>query len=130
MVVMIRSVCCPGMRRRPIEVLPGLRTELSTLDFTEMPTASSSTAWSPVAWALSKVCWAIAVALFDSVSTWARRVLYRLSPMLIDMYEPITITARLESTTVIATMRNCSDVRQNRVKRGRYDLQSRPGRTA
>jgi hypothetical protein len=46
--------------------------------------------------------------------------------MLIDMYEPMTITAMPDSTTVIATVRNCSDVRQNRMSRGRYALQSRP----
>ncbi len=45
--------------------------------------------------------------------------------MLIEMKEPMMSTARPESTTVIATVRNCSDVRQNRASRPGYDRQSK-----
>ena len=116
------AVCCmtsevswPGLRRMAMSVVAGLVTDGRILFSASVLRVSRSTGLlSSLASAASKISCASTVALDDSWDTWSRREENRLSPMLIDMYAPIRLTAMLESRIVMATVRNCSEVRQKR----------------
>ena len=96
-----------------MSVVAGLVTDGRILFSASVLRVSRSTGLlSSLASAASKISCASTVARDVSCDTWSRREENRLSPMLTDMYPPIRVTAMLESSIVIATVRNCSEVRQ------------------
>ena len=60
---------------------------------------------------------ALVAARPASATTWSLRDSNRLVRTLVEMYAPMIVTASAESTTVIATVRSCSEPRQSRRSR-------------
>ena len=61
----------------------------------------------------------------DVASSWLTRELNRFAPTLNEMYAAMRVTVSVDSSTVIATVCNCSDERHNRMIVRSHPRQSR-----